>query len=88
MHPDVTALLALQADDAAILELEERLAALEPRAKALDDARRKAAEAALKSRAAVDDEEKRRRDLHARITQHKQLHERNLAQLDAVKRVK
>jgi uncharacterized protein len=88
VHPDVAALLALQTDDAAILELEERLAALEPRAKALDEARRKASEAAQRSRAAVDDEEKRRRDLHLRITQHKQLHERNLAQLDAVKRVK
>jgi uncharacterized protein len=88
VHPDVAALLALQTDDAAILELEERLAALEPRAKTLEEARRKAAEAAVKSRAAVDDEEKRRRDLHMRITQHKQLHEKNLAQLDAVKRVK
>ena len=88
MHPDVVALLALQADDAAILELEDRLAALEPRAKALDDARRKAADAAQRSRSAVDEEEKRRRDLHTRIMQHKQLHERNLAQLDAVKRVK
>jgi hypothetical protein len=88
VHPDVVALLALQADDAAILELEERLAALEPRAKALDEAGRKAADAAQRSRSAVDDEEKRRRDLHTRITQHKQLHERNLAQLDAVKKVK
>jgi uncharacterized protein len=88
VHPDVTALLALQADDAAILELEERLAALEPRAKALDEARRKAADSAQRSRSAVEDEEKRRRDLYTRITQHKLLHERNLAQLDAVKRVK
>jgi predicted nucleic acid-binding Zn-ribbon protein len=88
VHPDVTALLALQADDAAILELEERLAALEPRTKALDEARRKALDAAQRSRSAVDDEEKRRRDLYTRITQHKQLHERNLAQLDAVKKVK
>lgn len=88
MHPDVVALLALQADDAAILELEERLAALEPRARALDDARRKAVDTAQRSRSAVDEEEKRRRDLHTRIMQHKQLHERNVAQLDAVKRVK
>ncbi len=88
MHPDVVALLALQADDAAILDLEERLAALEPRAKALDDARRKAVDTAQRSRSAVDEEEKRRRDLHTRILQHKQLHERNVAQLDAVKRVK
>jgi len=68
VHPDVVALLALQADDAAILELEERMAALEPRTKALDEARRKAADAAQRSRSAVDDEEKRRRDLHTRIT--------------------
>jgi uncharacterized protein len=88
VHPDVVVLLALQADDVAIMALEERLAALEPRAKALDDARRKAADTAQRSRSAVDDEEKRRRDLYTRITQHKQLHEKNLAQLDAVKRVK
>ncbi len=88
MHPDVVALLALQADDAAIMGFEERLAALAPRAKALDDARRSAADALERARAAVEEEERRRRDLHARITQHKQLHERNLAQLDAVKRVK
>jgi predicted nucleic acid-binding Zn-ribbon protein len=88
VHPDVVALLALQADDAVILELEERMSALEPRAKALDEARRKAADAAQRSRSAVDDEEKRRRDLHTRITQHKLLHERNVAQLDAVKKVK
>jgi uncharacterized protein len=88
VHPDVQALLELQADDVAIRDLEERLAALAPRAKALDDARRKAADALARSRVAVEEEEKRRRDLHQRITQHKQLHEKNLAQLDAVKRVK
>jgi uncharacterized protein len=88
VHPDVVALLALQADDAAIHTLEERLAELAPRAKALDDARRKAADALQRARTDVEEEEKRRRDLHARITQHKLLHERNLATLDAVKRVK
>jgi uncharacterized protein len=88
VHPDVEALLALQADDQTIRALEERLAALAPRERALDEARRAAEEAVRRAKAAVEDEDKRRRDLHGRITQHKALHEKNLAQLDAVKRLK
>lgn len=88
MHPDVEALLALQADDQAIRGLEERLAALAPRERALDDARRAADEAVRKAKVAVEDEDRRKRDLQGRITQHKALHEKNVAQLDAVKRLK
>jgi uncharacterized protein len=88
VHPDVEALLALQADDQAIRQLEERRSALAPREKALDDARRAADDALARARAAVEEEERRRRELQLRITQHKQIQERNVAQLDAVKRLK
>ncbi|HWZ58304.1 MAG TPA: hypothetical protein VNW46_04945 [Gemmatimonadaceae bacterium] len=88
MHPDVEALLALQADDQAIRRLEERHTALAPRERALDAARRAADEALERARAAVEDEERRKRELQGRIAQHKKLQEHNVAQLDAVKRLK
>jgi predicted nucleic acid-binding Zn-ribbon protein len=88
VHPDVEALLALQADDQAIRQLEERRSALAPRERALDEARRAADEALARARVAVEEEEKRKRELQGRITQHKTLQERNVAQLDAVKRLK
>ncbi len=88
MHPDVEALLALQAEDQAIHALEERLAAFAPRLAALDDTHRAATDALARAQAAVETEERRQRELHAQIAKHKQLHERNLAQLDLVKRMR
>jgi predicted nucleic acid-binding Zn-ribbon protein len=88
VHPDVEALLALQADDQAIRQLEERHTALAPRERALDAARRTADEALQRARTAVEDEERRKRELQGRIAQHKKLQEHNVAQLDAVKRLK
>jgi predicted nucleic acid-binding Zn-ribbon protein len=88
VHPDVEALLALQADDQAIRQLEERHTALAPRERALDATRRAADEALQRARAAVEEEERRKRELQGRIAQHKKLQEHNVAQLDAVKRLK
>ncbi len=88
MHPDVEALLALQEEDQAIRELEQRLAAFEPRLAALDEARRSAAEGVVRAQTSVESEERRQRELQAQIAKHKQLHERNLAQLDMVKRMR
>lgn len=88
MHPDVQALLALQVEDLAIREIETRRAALEPRLREMEVARRAASEAAVKARDAVHVEEKAQRELQSRIAQHKQLHERNVAQLDSVKRMR
>jgi predicted nucleic acid-binding Zn-ribbon protein len=88
MASEVEALLALQDDDTKIAELEDRKRALEPRMAALDRKREAAAAAVQRSRAAVEAEEKRQRELQGKVAQHKQLHERNLAQLDAVKRLK
>jgi predicted nucleic acid-binding Zn-ribbon protein len=88
MQSEVQALLALQEDDARIQELEQRLHALDPRMAALDKKRENAKTAVDRSRAAVEGEERRQRELQGMIAQHKQMQEKNLAQLDAVKRLK
>lgn len=88
MESEVEALLALQVDDITILELENRLRALEPRMSALDRKRESAQAALARSKASVEAEEKRQRELQGKIAQHKQIQEKNLAQLDAVKRLK
>ena len=88
MQSEVEALLALQEDDTRILGLENRLRALDPRMEALDRKKDNAVSALSRSRAAVEAEEKRQRELLGKISQHKQMQEKNLAQLDAVKRLK
>src|SRR4051812_26847887 len=88
MQTEVEALLALQEDDTRIAELETRLNALNPRLAALDKKREGAASALARAQAAVEAEERRQRELQGKISQHKQMQERNLAQLDAVKRLK
>ena len=88
MSNEVDALLALQEDDTQILELVGRLQALDPRLAALDRKRENAKQAVDRARAAVETEEKRQRELQGLIAQHKQMQEKNLAQLDAVKRLK
>lgn len=88
MQSEVEALLALQEDDTRILELENRMRALDPRMAALDKKRESAESAATRSRSAVEAEERRQRELQGKIAQHKQMQEKNLAQFDAVKRLK
>ena len=88
MQSEVEALLALQGDDTHILELEEKLHALDPKLAALDKKRENAQNALERAQAAVETEEKRQRELQGMIAQHKQMQEKNLAQLDAVKRLK
>jgi predicted nucleic acid-binding Zn-ribbon protein len=88
MASEVEALLALQEDDAKILELENRRKALDPRMAALDRKRETASATLDRARVAVEAEERRQRELLGKIQQHKQMQEKNLAQLDAVKRLK
>ncbi|HZK77967.1 MAG TPA: hypothetical protein VFC35_03595 [Gemmatimonadaceae bacterium] len=88
MQSEVEALLALQEDDTRISELEARLRALDPRLAALDKKREGAAAALARARVAVEGEEKRERELQGKISLHKQMQEHNLAQFDAVKRLK
>src|SRR6185503_19946259 len=88
MQNDVEVLLSLQADDTTISELETRLRALEPRMSDLDRKREGAVAALTRARTAVETEERRQRDLNTKVATHKSMQERNLAQLDAVKRLK
>ncbi len=88
MQSEVEALLALQEDDSHILELGQRLHALDPKLAALDKKRENAQAALDRARSSVETEEKRQRELQGMIAQHKQMQEKNLAQLDAVKRLK
>lgn len=88
MSSEVEALLALQSDDSRIRELEEQMRALDPRVTALNRKREAAVAALARSRAAVEAEEKRQKELQAMVAQHKQIQEKNLAQFDAVKKLK
>lgn len=88
MNTDLEALLAVQAEDAAIRELDERAAALDVRERALDEERRVAANAVDRARAALEREGGKRGALAERVAHHRQLHERNVAQMDQVRRMR
>jgi hypothetical protein len=84
VHPDVAALLAVQDDDAAIHDLETRLAELQPRLETMARDRDKAMTALQQARKTADAEERRRQDVAARVAQHRALQEKNQAALNSV----
>ena len=84
MHPDVEALLQVQADDIRLYGIEDRLHALMPRMAALENDRKKAEEALTQARQQVEAEEKRQRDLQDRIRQHRELRDKSEALLGQV----
>jgi uncharacterized protein len=84
VHPDVAALLAVQADDVTIHELEQQLEALMPRVKALMVERDRAAERVTMAEQQREAELRRRRDIEERIAHHRQLHARYTEVLNAV----
>jgi predicted nucleic acid-binding Zn-ribbon protein len=84
MHPDVTALLAVQHDDLAIYALEARLAALAPRVAALEKERRQVSSALDRAHKAVEAEEARHREARGRVETHRQLLERSQRQYESV----
>ena len=86
MSPELESLLALQKDDAEIRELERKRAALEPRRLNLERRRQIAADALDRARHAVESETHREHELRIRVAEHRQLHERNVAHLDAVRK--
>ena len=88
MQTDLESLLALQVNDVVIHELEQRLAALEPRIRDLDQRRQRVHDATERSAASVAAEEKKQAYLREKIAEHKQLIERNQAAMDAVKTMK
>jgi predicted nucleic acid-binding Zn-ribbon protein len=88
MQQEVEALLALQEDDLKIRELEAQIRALDPQLAEFDKRRDQVLSALARSEIAVAAEEKKQRELQGRLAQHKQMQERNLHQLDDVKRMR
>jgi hypothetical protein len=88
MQQEVEALLALQQDDLKIREIENEIRALDPQLAELDKRKDQAAAAVTRAQTMVQAEEKKQRELQSRLSQHKQMQERNLHQLEDVKRMR
>ncbi|HWL40701.1 MAG TPA: hypothetical protein VNO75_10745 [Gemmatimonadaceae bacterium] len=88
MQQEIDALLALQEDDLKIREIEAQMRLLDPKLAELDKRREQAAAALVRAQTVVVTEEKKQRELQARLAQHKVMQERNLHQLDDVKRMR
>ena len=88
MQQEVEALLALQVDDLKIREIESQIRALDPQLAEFDKRRDQVLASLARSEIAVAAEEKKQRELQARLAQHKQMQERNLHQLEDVKRMR
>src|SRR5256885_10505716 len=88
MRQEVEALLALQEDDLKIREIESQIRALDPHLAELDKKRDSTAAALTRAQTAVEAEEKKQRELQQRLAQHRQLQERNLHQMEDVKRLR
>lgn len=81
-------LLKLQQQDDVVDGLVRRIETLTPRLASLDVARANAVRTLEETRTLVDADERRQREIEGRISDHRQRHERNLAHLDAVKRMR
>ena len=88
MQQEVEALLSLQEDDLKIRAIEAQVRALDPKLVELDKRRDQAAAALARAQTLVQAEEKKQRELQARLAQHKTMQERNLHQLEDVKRMR
>jgi predicted nucleic acid-binding Zn-ribbon protein len=88
VNPDIERLLTLQRDDAELDGLQRRLHDLDAGVRALEREREEAAASLEKARTDLAAEEKRQRELQSKFSEHKQLQEKNLAQLDAVKKAR
>jgi uncharacterized protein len=88
MQQEVEALLALQEDDLKIREIESQIRELDPKLAEFDKRRDQVLATLAKAEIAVAVEEKKRGELQARLAQHKTMQERNLHQLDDVKRMR
>jgi len=84
VHPDVAALLAVQDEDVAIHQLEQRLAELKPRLDALAKSRDDALASLKKAESAAESEERRRQEIAARVAQHRAQQAKNEATLSSV----
>jgi predicted nucleic acid-binding Zn-ribbon protein len=88
VHPDVHALIELQAEDDVVEGILRQIEAIAPRLAALDNARARTMNSITELRGTIDADDRRRADLAERLAEHKLKHERNVAQLDVVKRMR
>src|SRR6476469_8280069 len=88
MQQEVEALLALQEDDLKIRDIENQIRALDPQLADFDRRKEQAVAAISRAELAVQAEEKKQREIQGRLAQHRQLQERNLHQLEDVKRMR
>jgi predicted nucleic acid-binding Zn-ribbon protein len=88
VNPELEVLLAVQRDDERIRELSRELEALAPRERELNRQLEVESGAAARAEAEVAGELERRKALASRIAEHRRMHERNVAQLDQVKRLR
>lgn len=84
MHPDVQSLLAVQADDIELYQLEDRLAALAPRLAALEKERGKVSGQLDRARASIEAEEARHREASVRLEANRALVDRSQHAYEAV----
>lgn len=88
MSPDLEAVLALQAEDAIVSQLKQKLRTLDERLESLDSERTAVEESLARAQATAEAEEKRRRELSVKVDDHKAMQDRNLATLDVVRKPK
>ena len=88
MSPDLEAVLALQAEDTIVAQLNAKLRALDAKLKSLDAERTQVEDSLARAKATAETEEKRRRELSTKVEEHKAMQERNLATLDVVRKPK
>ncbi|MBA2684416.1 MAG: hypothetical protein H0U66_08005 [Gemmatimonadaceae bacterium] len=88
MSPDLEAVLALQAEDTIVAQLNEKMRALDSQLVALDAERRHLEESLARAKSTAEQEEKKRRELSIKVEDHKAMQERNLATLDVVRKPK
>ena len=87
VNQELDALLAVQADDAAIRTIEGKRDALAPRLSLLDATQRRAMEEVSRTESALERELTRQRVLDARITDTRSLHEQATAALDTAEKL-
>ena len=85
MTPDLSALLALQEQDEAIDAIQSKLDQLAPRVTELERRLSQATDAVERARSALTAEEQRQAFLRDKVSEHKEVLERNQAHLDQVK---
>ncbi|MGQ0764167.1 MAG: zinc ribbon domain-containing protein [Gemmatimonadota bacterium] len=88
MHSDVVSLLALQQEDDVVDAIRSRIDEMAPRLSALDKVRDRASHAMRQLQSAIEADEKKQKELNQRLADHKVRHDRNVAQLDQVKRMR